>query len=151
VSVFNKNTSRVLSYDVLRQQKTGVITKGVVSGRALTSFRLRHITSSPSQTLRRRLVQTMDDGRRGDRVLDTAAVRRGCFSHFPTRTVDNTVDLYAAKPDIRPELLCLPHLYSTPPLEGSRPNIAIPFGVEKLEWLGYATVKKIRKYLYSRT
>ena len=28
---------------------------------------------------------------------------RLCFSHFATRTVDNTVDLYAAKPDIRPE------------------------------------------------
>jgi len=27
--------------------------------------------------------------------------------------------------------------------------IAIPFGVEKLEWCGYPTVKKIRRYLYS--
>ena len=33
------------------------------------------------------------------------------FSHFATRTVDNTVDLYAAKPDIRPESRFLP----TPP------------------------------------
>ena len=32
VSVFYKNTRRVLSYDVLRYQKTGVMTKGVVSG-----------------------------------------------------------------------------------------------------------------------
>jgi len=32
VSVFNKNTRRVLSYNVLRQQKPGVMTKGVVSG-----------------------------------------------------------------------------------------------------------------------
>jgi len=31
VSVFYKNTRRVLSYDFLRQQKTGVMTKGVVS------------------------------------------------------------------------------------------------------------------------
>ena len=31
VSVFYKNTRRVLSYDVLRQQKTEVMTKGVVS------------------------------------------------------------------------------------------------------------------------
>jgi len=50
VSVFNKTTRRVLSYEVLRQQKTGVMTKGV------TSLRLRRITSSLSQTLRRRLV-----------------------------------------------------------------------------------------------
>ena len=31
-----------------------------------------------------------------------------CFLHFATRTVDNTVDMYAAKPDIRPELCFLP-------------------------------------------
>ena len=30
------------------------------------------------------------------------------FSLFATRTVDNTVDLYAGKPDIRPESLFLP-------------------------------------------
>jgi len=63
VSVFNKNTRRVLSYDVLRQQKTGVMTKGVVSGGGGCDLRLRRITSSPSQTLRRRLVRTTDDGR----------------------------------------------------------------------------------------
>ena len=59
VSVFNKNTRRVLSYDVLRQQKMGVMTKGVVSGEAV-DLRLRRITSSPSQTLRRRLVRTIN-------------------------------------------------------------------------------------------
>ena len=52
--LFNRNIRRVLSYDVLRQQKTGVMTKG------LTSFRLRRITSNPSQTLRRPLVRTTD-------------------------------------------------------------------------------------------
>jgi len=36
---------------------------------------------------------------------------RLCFSHFVTRTVDNTVNLYVAKPDIRPESRFLP----TPP------------------------------------
>jgi len=35
MSVFYKNTRRVLSYDVLRQQKTWVMTKGVVSGDGL--------------------------------------------------------------------------------------------------------------------
>ena len=97
MSVFNRNTRRVLPYDVLRQQKSGVMTKG-----GLTSLRLRRITSSPSQTLRRRLVRTTDDRRRG--VLD--ACRRSsrlCFSHFATRTVDHTVDMYAVKPDVRPE------------------------------------------------
>ena len=72
MSVFNKNTRRVLSYDVLRQQKMGIMTKG-----GLTSLRLRRITNACRRSLRL------------------------CFSHFATRTVDNTVDLYAAKPDIR--------------------------------------------------
>jgi len=43
-------------------------------------------------------------------------------------------------------------LHSTPPLRGCptfRRNIATPFGMEKLEWLGYPTVEKFRRYLYS--
>jgi len=75
VSVFNRNTRRVLSYDVLRQQKTGVMTKA-----GLTSVRLWRITSSPSQTLRRRLVRTTDDGRRVE-CSTLAAVRRGFVFH----------------------------------------------------------------------
>jgi len=62
VSVFNRNTRRVLSYDVLRQQKTGVMTKWGVD--LLSSS--ASITSSPSQTLRLRLVRTTDDGRCGE-------------------------------------------------------------------------------------
>ena len=75
MSVFNRNTHRVLSYDVLRQQKTGVMSKG-----GLTSFRLRRTTSSPSQTLRHPLVRTMDDGRRGE-CSTLAAIRRGFVFH----------------------------------------------------------------------
>jgi len=44
---------------------------------------------------------------------------------------------------------CLPHLHSTPQLGGSRWNIVMPFGMEKLEWLGYPTVKKFWRYVYS--
>ena len=40
-------------------------------------------------------------------------------------------------------------LHSTPLLGGSRRNSATPFGMEKLEWLGYHKVKKFRRYLYS--
>jgi len=40
-------------------------------------------------------------------------------------------------------------LHSTPPLGGSRRNIATPFGMEKLEWCGYPMVKKFQRYLYS--
>jgi len=39
--------------------------------------------------------------------------------------------------------MLIPHLHSTPPLGGSHRNIAILFGMKKLEWLGYPTVKKI--------
>jgi len=122
-------------------RKRGYDQGGLCPG--LTSLRLRRITLSPSQTLRRRLVRTTYDGRRG--VLD---VRRHSsrlyFSHFATRTVDNSVDLYAAKPDIRPESRFLP----TPPafdapVRGFRRNIAILFGTETLEWLGYPMVKKV--------
>jgi len=120
------------------------MTKGVLSGGRVTSFRLWRITSSQSQALRRRLVRTTDDGRHG--VLDACRCpSRLYFSHFATRTVDNTVDLYAAKPDIRSESRFFP----TPPafdapfrgVHRSRRNIAIPFGMEKLEWLGYTMVK----------
>jgi len=73
--------------------ENGVMTKGVVSG-GVVDLRLQRITSSPSQTIRRRLVRTTDDGRR----LECSA--RRCpswlyFSHFATRTVYNTVDMYA--------------------------------------------------------
>ena len=46
----------------------------------LTSLRLRRITSSPSQTLRRPLVRTTDDGRSGE-CSTLAAVRRGFVFH----------------------------------------------------------------------
>jgi len=38
-------------------------------------------------------------------------------------------------------------LHSTPLLEGSRRNIAIPFGTEKLEWWGYPMVEKLLGYV----
>ena len=72
-SVFNKNTRRVLSYDVIRQQKTGVIPGG------LTSLRIWRITSSPSQTLRRRLVRSTTTDAAVCSTL--AAVRRGFVFH----------------------------------------------------------------------
>jgi len=45
--------------------ENGVTTKGVVLGGGV-DLRLRRFTSSPSQTLRRRLVRTTDDGRRSE-------------------------------------------------------------------------------------
>ena len=42
-----------------------------------------------------------------------------------------------------------PLVFDAPIRGGSRQNIAMPFGVVKLEWFGYPTVKKIQIYLYS--
>jgi len=72
-------------------------------------LRLRRITSSLSETLRRRLVRTTDDGRR----RECSARRRPSrlyFSHFATRTVYNTV-VCSVCSDIRSESRFLP----TPP------------------------------------
>jgi len=49
---------------------------------------------------------------------------RLCFSHYMTRTVDYTVDLYAAKPYIRPESRFLP----TPP-KFDAPVMGVPVGI----------------------
>ena len=73
--------------------------------------------------VQRRLVRTTYDGRRG--VLDARRrPSRLCFSQFATRTVDHTVDLYAAKPDIRPESSFLP----TPPAFDA-PVRRVPVGI----------------------
>jgi len=42
-------------------------------------------------------------------------------------------------------------LHSTPPLGGfPRRNSATPSGTEKLEWLGYPMVKKIRRFVFAQ-
>ena len=60
-----------------------------------------------------------------------------------------TITVSEIERDIGRKSSFIPPLHSTPPLGGSRRNSATPFGVEKLELLGYPIVKKIRKYLYS--
>jgi len=81
-------------------------------------LRLRRITSSASQTLRRRLVRTTNgDGRRRE-CSARPRPSRLYFSHFATRTVYNTVELqlyavYAAI-FVQNRVFCLPHLHSAP-------------------------------------
>jgi len=102
-----------------------------------------YITSSPSQTLRRRLVRTTDDGRGGE-CSTLAAVRRGFVFHTSRLVWLTTLQTCMQRSQIfvHNRVFCLPHLHSTPPLGGFRRNIATPFGMEKLEWCGYPTVKK---------
>ena len=67
------------------------------------------------------------------------------------RTVDDTVDLYAAKPDIRPESrFCLPRLHLTPPLEGfpSKYRHPVWYGKTRMVWLPDGE-KFRRYYVYS--
>ena len=107
------------------------MSKGVVSG--VFDLRLRRITSSPSQTLRCRLVRTTaTDAALSARLDACRRPSRLYFSHFATRTVDNTVEVYAAKPDTRPEsrFLPIPPAFDAP-LGGSCRNIATPFGTKK--------------------
>jgi len=64
-------------------------------------------------------------------------------SSWPSQRSQHAMKILAQNRDF-----CLPHLHSTPPLGGFRRNIAMSFGVEKLEWLGYPTVNKFWRYVF---
>jgi len=80
-------------------------------------------------------------------VSQLATIRR--------RRVDNTWSVAAltarheARYWPRIAISAYPTCIQHPRLGGPRRNIAIMFGVEKLEWWGYATVKKIWRHVYS--
>jgi len=71
--------------------------------------------------------------------------RRPCWQHLACCSI-NSGQLSQIQAQNRD--FCLTHLHSTPPLGGSRRNIAIPFGAEKLEWLCYPVVKKNWRYVF---
>jgi len=69
--------------------------------------------------------------------------RRNCWSHSTSHRSESQI--LVANRDFY-----LPHLHSTPTLWGPRRNIAMPFGMKKLEWCtGYVMVKIFWRYLYS--
>jgi len=121
-----------------------------VSRASLTSLRLRRITSSPLQTLRCRLVRTTDDGRCGEYSTLAAALFFALRDSY--RTVDNTGDMYAAKPDIRPESRFLP----TPPAVDTPRGFPSEYChavwyEKKLEWLGYPSEQILKICLFVLT
>jgi len=134
---FQQNTYRVLSYDVLRQQKTGLMTKRVVSGGEGVDLRLRRITSSPSQTLRRCLMRTTATDAAVSAWLD--AVHRGfIFTLCDSYGLQHCRPVCSVCSDIRSESrFCLPHPHSTPPLGGFPSECRDPIwhGKTRMAWL----------------
>jgi len=124
VSVFNKIPAWFCPTMSYGSRKRGYDQGSSVRGEGV-DLRLRCITSSASQTFRGLLVRTTDDGRRGECSAQCLPpFVAALFFTLRDSGVDNTVDLYAAKRDIRPESrFCLPHLHSTPPLWG------VPVGI----------------------
>jgi len=110
---FQQKYPPVLSYDVLRQQKRSYDQGGCVQGGV--DLRLRRIMSSPSQTLRRRLVHTAT---RPPCVLGTTpSVAALIFTLRYSYCLQHCIDLYAAI-FVQNLVFCLPHLHSTPLLGG---------------------------------
>ena len=144
ILTFNKNTRRVLSYDVLRQQKTELWPRRLCSGGVWPpspAYNIERVTNTSSSSC-----ANNGDGRR----RECSARRRPSrlyFSHFVTRTVYNTVDLYAVYTAIfvQNRVFCLPHLHSTPPLGGFPSEYRHTVWHGKTRMACYAMVEKNSK------
>jgi len=71
--------------------------------------------------------------------------KSGCFFSEHSCTCCQNGSQHAVKPDIGSEssFLPTPPAFDAPIKGGSRWNIAMPFGMEKLVWCGYPMVKKV--------
>ena len=129
-------------------RKLGYDQGGCVWG---VDLRLRRITSSPSQTLRRRLVRTTDDDAAVSARLDACRCSSRLFFH--TSRLVRLITLYTCMQRsqifVQNRVFAYPTCIRRPRYGGFRRNIVILFGTEKLKWLGYPTVKKFRRYIYS--
>jgi len=70
--------------------------------------------------------------------------RRPCWQHMACCSVNSR---HWSHNRLRIAISAYPPAFDAPS-GGSRRNIAIPFGMEKLKWCGYPTVKTFRRYLY---
>ena len=110
----------------------------VVFGETLTFLVINTSSSSPVSNKRRRLPAMS--------VTNLPRSGAAVYVTLGGRTVDNArwSQILFENRDF-----CLPHLHSMPPLRGPRRNIAIMFGVDKLEWCSYPVIKTCWKYVYS--
>ena len=77
-------------------------------------------------------------------LISVTNLPRLCGTLFTTLdrcTIDN---MQWSKILVKNSNFFIPHLHSMPQLRGPRWNIAIRFGMEKLEWCGYPTVKTFK-------
>ena len=88
--------------------------------------------------------------------IDSQPVVRGRLCHILSFVVGKCFWHFARSAIFHSQLLdqnrhfCLyPTCIRRPRYGGSRRNSATPFGIEKLEWCGYPTLKKFRRYVYS--
>ena len=91
-------------------------------------------------------MRTTDDGRRGKCSARRLPPLVTALFFHTSRLVGygwqhcRPVYMQRSQIFVQNRVFCLPHLHSTPSLgEFTGWNIAIPFGMEKLEWLGRAT------------
>jgi len=130
--------SRKRSYD-----QGGCVRRGVWPPSA--AYNVEPVTN----IIRPRLVRRTVTDTAVNTRLDACRRSRLYFSHFVTRTVYNTVDLYAAI-FVQNRVFLPHHLHSTPLLRGFRSEYRHPVWHEKtsMAWLP-DMVKKFRRYLYS--
>jgi len=82
-------------------------------------------------------------------TCETVAVvhRRPCLQHLASCSVNTGSQ--KARYRLRIAISAYPIYIRRPRYEGSSRNIAMLFGTEKLEWLGYPMVKKVWRCVYS--
>ena len=103
---------------------------------------LRHNVEASCHTLRRRLPPSTNTAVYQRRVSSTChgpsqlSVLHLAFTARDGARLAQNRDFY------------IPHLHSMPPFGGSRRNITMTFGIEKLEWCGYTAVKKLKICLF---
>jgi len=127
-----------------------VMTKGVVSGGGF-DLRLQRITSSPSQTIRPRLVRRTATDAAVSARLDACRRSRLYFSHFATYGLQYWTCMQCMQRYSFRIAFFLPHhLHSTPLLQGFRSEYRHPVwhGKIRMAWIP-DMVEKFSRYLYS--